>query len=331
MKSGWMIPMLLLLSCLGLMSCSNSDAPDDNNLNVGENEQDDGNGQASIEELNSEQFNSEQFSGTWKSDCIALSTNEAKLVTFIYDGQRAAFRTELHDSACSSTPILKSRTGKITFQDIITDTAFGASAHAFVFDDDDPTASDFQDLLYIEDNLMYFGDPGTKPSESKSPTGLDLSQPFRFQGAPDFSVLEDNQQNNTVNVEFEIERFDGAIADSPERAISTDALVLEVLVNDQLVQMMPESTVWTGSIRVSRDSSISIDITWSEVFAGSPLPLAQAQTNLETDASDQNFKVVVTPDSYDTGFDQDGDGFSNLEERINNTDPLDADDSPGTL
>jgi len=247
-----------------------------------------------------------------------LSTAEAKLATFIYDGQRAALITEFHDSACSSALGFELRNGSITFQDPITDTAFGVIAHPFVFEDD-TAGSNFQDLLYIKDNLLYFGDPETKPSESESPTGLDLSQPFRNQGEPDFSVV-DNIEITTVS--FVVERFDGATADDSEQTVSTAALNLSVMVNGELIPMMFDSSVWTGSTTVERDSTLDIEVQWDEIFEGNPLPIAHAAITIN--ANEQNITVQVVPDSYIFSFDDDGDGVSNIDERNNGTNPFDA-------
>ena len=79
---------------------------------------------------------------------------------------------------------------------------------------------------------------------------------------------------------------------------------------------------WSGTINVTPGTSFTATVTWNEAFNGQQLPLARRVESLEV-ATDG---TVVTTNStdYTTDIDNDGDGVSNFQERIDGSDPFTA-------
>lgn len=100
---------------------------------------------------------------------------------------------------------------------------------------------------------------------------------------------------------------------SPTIMLSTGATVSMQKGNDNQ---------WSGTINVTPGTSFTATVTWNEAFEGQQLPLARRVETLEvaTDGS------VVTTNStdYTTDIDTDGDGVSNFDERVNDSDPFTA-------
>ena len=106
------------------------------------------------------------------------------------------------------------------------------------------------------------------------------------------------------------------------RAIDQSAVSLEVTVNGRQVLLDGGTGQQRGVMNVSRGDVLKVVATWSEFYEGNILNLAQAT---------QDYTVPVNPETdvlvhfftsdYFTGFDEDQDGISNIDERNAGTDP----------
>ena len=114
------------------------------------------------------------------------------------------------------------------------------------------------------------------------------------------------------------------------RAVVQQALSPAVTINGISVDMVGagvEEQRWTGSAFVPPGTQTTMTVLWSEAFGPNQLPLASISRNLGVVNSDMT--AVVTDDQYTFDIhDDDDDGFSNLNERINDTNPYDPFD-PG--
>ncbi len=110
------------------------------------------------------------------------------------------------------------------------------------------------------------------------------------------------------------------------KAVSVPALSPMVRVNDIEVVMTPEeppSMRWTGSAVVPPGTDTSVTIVWNEQYGFVELPLASVTEALGVINSNSSASISATDYVFDI-HDNDDDGFSNLTERINSTDPLSA-------
>ncbi|WP_157735746.1 sugar-binding protein [Granulosicoccus antarcticus] len=82
---------------------------------------------------------------------------------------------------------------------------------------------------------------------------------------------------------------------------------------------------WSGTINVTPGRNYIATITWVESLDGQDIPLASQTQSLEVSA-DGNVTRTDSND-YSTDIDTDSDGISNLDERHNGTNPLQADSS----
>jgi len=108
------------------------------------------------------------------------------------------------------------------------------------------------------------------------------------------------------------------------KAVVVQALSPQVQVNGVPVTMTPEelpSTKWTGSIVVPPGTNTNVTILWSEQFGSEALALASVTRELGVINS--NTSATISADRYIFDIhDEDEDGFSNLDERINGTSPF---------
>ncbi len=110
------------------------------------------------------------------------------------------------------------------------------------------------------------------------------------------------------------------------RAVDQSALSLSVTVNGRDVTLEPGTDQWIGSMTVTRGETLRVVATWSELYNGSPLELAQAGQDYTVPINPATEIVVrFIASDYFTGFDEDNDGFSNLAERNAGTDPSQPD------
>lgn len=105
------------------------------------------------------------------------------------------------------------------------------------------------------------------------------------------------------------------------KAVSQNALSPTVMVNGQTVDMLPvgePNPRWTGSIVVPPGTNTTLTILWTEAVGPIALPLASFTRELGVINS--NSSATIGSDRYQFDIhDEDGDGFSNLNERINDT------------
>ncbi len=115
------------------------------------------------------------------------------------------------------------------------------------------------------------------------------------------------------------------------RAVNQDALILNVTVNGESVVMEEDPTtgVRAGRITLPAGSAPEIIVKWSEGFRGGVLALGEARRNVDirNDANSEQ-QVRFLQSDFDFSMDDDNDERSNLQERNENSDPLDP-NSPG--
>ncbi len=115
------------------------------------------------------------------------------------------------------------------------------------------------------------------------------------------------------------------------RAVVQQALAPEVRINGAEVIMVggdATDNAWTGSATVPPGTDTTLEVLWTEDFGPNKLPLASIERDLGV--INNNTSASVSEDDYIYDIhDDDDDGFSNLNERINNTNPYDPFD-PGS-
>lgn len=105
--------------------------------------------------------------------------------------------------------------------------------------------------------------------------------------------------------------------------------VVTTAQGDRIAMSCCSSTgVWVGDIQAIQDSTVTVTISWFENFQDQPLELAR--TTLDILISNDNPNSGQTSLDYNTSLDSDGDGASNLSERIENSNAFDALDSSST-
>jgi len=110
------------------------------------------------------------------------------------------------------------------------------------------------------------------------------------------------------------------------KAVVVQALSPQVQVNGNPVVMTPDdlpSTKWTGSIVIPPGTNTNVTILWSEQFGSEDLELASVTRELGVINSNSTATISAGDYIFDI-HDDDEDGFSNLDERINDTNPFNA-------
>lgn len=111
-------------------------------------------------------------------------------------------------------------------------------------------------------------------------------------------------------------------------AIDQNAVRAVALVNgSETVLQRDSSGRFVGQISVPAQSNVSVSVEFYEEFAGQQLSLASTQKTISTTTENATLNIMRGDFDYDA-FDADSDGASNIVERENNTNPLDATESP---
>ena len=113
-------------------------------------------------------------------------------------------------------------------------------------------------------------------------------------------------------------------------AIDSSQLSADLLVNGQPVVLEDDgSGVWAAVAMVPANRNSSVKVVWYELFEGVRLRLAERTQTVAVGATGGSVSFDGTYATSGTGFDRDGDGFSNYDERSLGTSPLNVDDRPG--
>jgi len=133
------------------------------------------------------------------------------------------------------------------------------------------------------------------------------------------SVLMESDQNGGLSTSFTPPDM---VAQS--RAIVQSELRLSIVVNNTESIFAGEAIAESGAVTITaaRGEKLDIVVTWSELYKGQLLVLAQAlqSTTVPVDA-EAAFEFTIGTENYSTDFDDDGDLIFNLDERNNETDP----------
>jgi len=109
------------------------------------------------------------------------------------------------------------------------------------------------------------------------------------------------------------------------RAVNVQALEPRVTVNGDSITMREQQDNpgrWSGSTVVPRGTDTTVEVLWTEQFGPRTLPLASVTRDLGV--VNNNTTTTLGSDTYIYDIhDDDDDGFSNISERINDTDPYD--------
>lgn len=116
------------------------------------------------------------------------------------------------------------------------------------------------------------------------------------------------------------------------RQVNRNALRPQVLLDgsDPVPMQRTADNQWRGTVNVAAETRYQLDILWIESVGGRDLPLARFDTTFDSGTDGINLRL--DSGRYDVSLDFDADGFTNLEERRNNTDPFkpDTDSAGGT-
>ena len=135
--------------------------------------------------------------------------------------------------------------------------------------------------------------------------------------------------NNEPTIDFSAGTDASMVSLSPPpqlmtRAVVQQALAPQVSVNGEVVSIAKElapSQKWSGSTTVPPGTDTTLTILWTEDFGSVKLPLASVTRELGVINSNTTAAVSAVQYIFDI-HDDDNDGFSNLDERINSTDPF---------
>ena len=111
------------------------------------------------------------------------------------------------------------------------------------------------------------------------------------------------------------------------RAVDASQVTVDVQVNGVEIDMTREGEQFIGTVLLPAGSEPLVSIIWYEFFSDQRLRLAEFEKRLQS--LESNMTLAIDETMYETAdIDADSDAISNLEERIEGTDPFDPAD-PG--
>ena len=111
-------------------------------------------------------------------------------------------------------------------------------------------------------------------------------------------------------------------------AIDPSQLNVELKVNNRTFATTQSAGRWTATVMVPSGTNSTVTVVWTELFNNTRIKLAEQSVTTFVGTSG---KTIDIGDDYITqgnGFDVDRDGYSNLDERTQGTDPLVESDRP---
>ncbi|MBX2835614.1 MAG: CBM9 family sugar-binding protein [Gammaproteobacteria bacterium] len=114
------------------------------------------------------------------------------------------------------------------------------------------------------------------------------------------------------------------------RAVDRDNVSPLVMLNgDTTINMQPAAgrEGYTGTITVTPNTNYELTVIWREFLPNFDRFLDLARVDTPVEVGEGPATVNIDNNSYRTDMDDDGDGVSNLQERINNTNPFDENNS----
>ena len=106
------------------------------------------------------------------------------------------------------------------------------------------------------------------------------------------------------------------------RAINRNLLSPSVLLDDgtRIPMRSTGNNTWSGTINVQPNNTYFVSIEWIEALPEGNLVLAQWSQSVDVD--DDGAEIQLSGENYDYNLDFDGDQITNLDERINETNPF---------
>jgi len=229
-----------------------------------------------------------------------INENQSKTVNAQYDNATAQWRTDVSVLPGASTEFILSWTTKVDDQSLVL-----AQAQKVVAV---PIDADQLDLNISSDeyNLSFDADADgisnlTEQMESTNP--FDSSDP----GTP--LVLVD------VVVQLDIPTD---LVDSDDAA----TIVPSALLNGKALDLSFNGTTWEGSATAVENSDVFLTASFgTDAIPGIDLANVQRSKNVKSGES-----IIIKATDYFTAIDTDADGFTNINEFNNNTDPANAND-----
>lgn len=113
------------------------------------------------------------------------------------------------------------------------------------------------------------------------------------------------------------------------RAIDPQQLSVELRVNGQSYAANRQADgSYVAAVTVPANSNSNVSVVWTELFEGTRLKLAEQTVSVAVDNTDMTINLGDDYVTTGSGFDTDADGFSNLAERVEGTNPLSASERP---
>lgn len=107
------------------------------------------------------------------------------------------------------------------------------------------------------------------------------------------------------------------------RQVDREQLTLTVAVGGEQVEMTEaDNGTWSGSVDLTPSTAHQFVVSWHEFYNDQDLLLARAIKSFQVPEGD-SAQVSFRNNEFNTSFDNDSDGRSNLSERTNNSDPYD--------
>ncbi|MBX2838466.1 MAG: hypothetical protein KTR35_16530, partial [Gammaproteobacteria bacterium] len=107
------------------------------------------------------------------------------------------------------------------------------------------------------------------------------------------------------------------------KAVDEEQLTPELQVNGSPIALTAlGGGQYAGTVQVPEGSDVTIEISWTEMYEGTT-PLMLARFTQTINGINQNLGIRIRDEDYDKSLDEDSDGISNLQERIDDTDPFD--------